>query len=159
MFKYIFFIFIFLINYSYANREGDMSDSSVFIPEIKQNEVKLSSLEETKILIDEGYYDEALLALEEIVKKNKSADVFTLIGYVERKRQNFDNSVIMYNKALSINPEHTGALNYLGEVYLELNDLENAKMCLRKLNLACLYGCLDFTELEEAVQLYIKNYN
>ena len=65
----------------------------------------------------------------------------------------------MYKKALAINTEHTGALNYLGEVYLELDDLEKAKVCLNKLSLACLYGCSDYTELEEAVMLYIKNYN
>ena len=159
MFKYIFFLFIFMTNYSYANREGDMSDPSAFIPEVKQDELKLVPLEEAQNLIDQGNYESALLVLEKIAEKNASADVFTLIGYVERKRQNFDNAVIMYNKALSINSEHTGALNYLGEVYLELNDLEKAKICLSKLSLACLYGCLDFTELEEAVQLYIKNYN
>ena len=57
MFKYIFFLFIFMTNYSYANREGDMSDPSAFIPEVKQDELKLVPLEEAQNLIDQGNYE------------------------------------------------------------------------------------------------------
>ncbi len=159
MLRYVFFIFIFIVHYAHANREGDMSDPSAFIPGVEKVELKGPSLKEADVLVEEGDYDKAYLVLEEITKKNNNADAFTLLGYVERKRQNFDNSIKMYKKALAINTEHTGALNYLGEVYLELDDLEKAKVCLNKLSLACLYGCSDYTELEEAVMLYIKNYN
>ena len=42
-----------------------------------------------------------------------------------------------YDKALSIEPKHTGAMEYMGELYLTLNQPEEAKSLLNRLNMLC----------------------
>ena len=42
-----------------------------------------------------------------------------------------------YNKALALNPMHKGALEYQGELFVELGQLDKAKENLAKLNHLC----------------------
>ena len=49
------------------------------------------------------------------------------LGFVLRKQGNYDESLAAYNKALSLNPNYWPAIEYRGEAFLALNDLEAAK--------------------------------
>ena len=61
------------------------------------------------------------------------ADVFNEIGFAYRKSQDFDNASKYYQKALSLDPEHLGAIEYQGELYVDLGQKENALKNLEKL--------------------------
>ena len=59
-----------------------------------------------------------------------------------------------YREALAIEPRHLGANEYLGELYLETDDLERAEERLGELAAACPSGCEERTELAEAIRAY-----
>jgi hypothetical protein len=59
-----------------------------------------------------------------------------------------------YTKALDINPKHKGALEYMGELYLTLEQPEQAKALLARLTKICTFGCEEKRELQEAIARY-----
>ncbi len=84
----------------------------------------------------------------------KNADVFNLLGFSYRKLGKFDQSFDYYNKALSINPKHRGANEYIGELYLQTNNLAGAEKHLKVLDKVCWFGCAEYDELKEAIAKY-----
>ncbi|GIR65983.1 MAG: hypothetical protein CM15mP70_10900 [Pelagibacteraceae bacterium] len=58
------------------------------------------------------------------------ADLYNYMGFASRKQKNpsFDNAEGYYLKALSLNEDHIGALEYLGELYFETDRLEEAEI-------------------------------
>ena len=56
-----------------------------------------------------------------------------------------------YQKALALNPEHVGALEYLGELYLETDRPEKAQEMLERLDDACFFQCKKYEILEKLI--------
>lgn len=109
--------------------------------------------------VDAGNYEKALEIFADLTAVDPTnADAFNMLGYTHRRLQNFSESIRNYQTALQIDPQHTGAHQYIGEAYLEINNLEMAEKHLQELNLICLFGCDDFEALEQAVTLYRHNY-
>jgi tetratricopeptide (TPR) repeat protein len=101
-----------------------------------------------------GSYEAAIALLEKVVKKQpKNADALNLLGYSHRKLGEFDESLEYYLAALEIDPDHIGANEYLGELYLQMKDLPKAEERLAVLAKAC-NGCEEQKELEEAIAAY-----
>jgi tetratricopeptide (TPR) repeat protein len=85
-----------------------------------------------------------------------------MLGFAWRKLGNFDLSLEHYDAALSLNPRHKGALEYLGEAYLELGRIEDAQATYRRLVGVCRFvvmgfdnqgwksGCEELDDLKEA---------
>ena len=86
----------------------------------------------------------------------ENADVFNLLGYSHRNLEMNDKAFVYYEKALSLDPRHKGAHEYIGELYLKLKQPEKAKEHLAKLDSICFFGCEEFDELKEAIQDYEK---
>jgi len=88
-------------------------------------------------LIKKSKYDDAidkLMALADVDTTDfTKADVFNEIGFAYRKSQDFDNASKYYDKALKLEPNHLGALEYQGEMYVDLGQKENALANLEKL--------------------------
>jgi tetratricopeptide (TPR) repeat protein len=83
-------------------------------------------------------FDTALPMLEEVQKRfPQSADVNNYLGYTNRKLGRRDVALGFYQAALKINPNHKGAHEYLGELYVELKDLPKAKEQLAALEKIC----------------------
>jgi hypothetical protein len=57
-------------------------------------------------------------------------------------------------QALAVNPDHRGANEYLGEAYLEINDLPKAEERLAHLINVCGQSCKETQELSKAVAAY-----
>jgi tetratricopeptide (TPR) repeat protein len=64
-------------------------------------------------------------------------DAHNLLGFAYRKLGDYDRALEAYDRALDLNPHHRGALEYLGEAYLELDRPELAKEMLDRLAAAC----------------------
>jgi hypothetical protein len=47
---------------------------------------------------------------------------------------------------------HKGALEYQGELFVELGQLDKAKENLAKLNHLCWFGCEEASDLKEAIE-------
>ena len=60
-------------------------------------------------------------------------DAHNLMGFAYRKLGDYDRALEAYDRALELNPHHRGALEYLGEAYLELDRPELAKDMLDRL--------------------------
>ncbi len=71
----------------------------------------------------------------------EDADMLNLLAYSQRKLQRFDEALVNYQKALGIEPEHRGANEYLGELYLQLGQPDKAQERLQVLDEACFFGC------------------
>lgn len=102
-------------------------------------------------------------AVAELQKVNDvgNADWNNLMGYSLRKSATPDYAAAekFYDEALRINPQHRGALEYSGELYLITNDLAKAESRLTTLDKACTLPCEEYTELKKAVARYKANGN
>ena len=104
--------------------------------------------------VDAKDYRGAMPILEKIlIKDSRHADALNLMGYCSRKLDDPEEALEYYQKALKINPNHVGANEYLGELYLELKDLPKAEERLKVLAKAC-NGCEEQRDLEEAIADY-----
>ena len=97
-------------------------------------------------------YDVALAQLKPLAAKYQQPDVYSLMGFALRKTGDRPNAMIYYNKALAMNPNHLGALEYQGELFVEIGQLDNAKANLARLQKICLYGCEEYRDLKEAIE-------
>lgn len=105
-------------------------------------------------LIDDEKYAAAIPLLEKSIKeKGEYADALNQLGYANRKLGNWAAGMEYYLKALKLEPNHLGANEYLGELYLEQKDLASAEGQLAKLKAAC-GDCDEFDELEDSIEDY-----
>ena len=82
------------------------------------------------------------------------ADAHSMLGYSYRKIGTFDKSMEHYQKALKIDSGHRSAHEYLGELYLDMNQPANAEKQLQALKRACpFFGrCEEYEDLKEAIE-------
>lgn len=107
-----------------------------------------------------GNYAAALPLFQQVVSKNAdNADAWNYIGYSHRNLKQFDQALTAYQKALAIKPQHKGANEYLGELYLQTGKLGLAKERLKVLDSACFFGCEEFDELKAAIAAYEAKIN
>ena len=117
-----------------------------------------SPLAPVQTLIEEEKYQDAISALQELLKETPTnADMLNLLAYSQRKLQRFDEALVNYQKALEIEPKHRGANEYLGELYLQLGQLDSALERLQVLDDACFFGCEEFDELKQEIEIYRSN--
>jgi Flp pilus assembly protein TadD len=102
-------------------------------------------------------------AVDELKRANDpaSADWNNLMGYSLRKAKvpDYDAAEKFYDEALRIDPNHRGALEYSGELYLMKGDLAKAEQRLAKLDKVCRLPCEEYTDLKKAVAAYKANGN
>jgi len=104
--------------------------------------------------VDAQDYRGAMPILDKIIAKDpRNPDALNLMGFCDRKLGNTDEALEYYNKALAIRPNHVGANEYLGELYLELKNLPKAEERLKVLAKAC-NGCEEQQELKEKIDKY-----
>ena len=107
---------------------------------------------EGKKAVDAGNWAGAEAAMGRAAAADPSnADAFNYMGYAQRKQGKFNEAFANYQKALAINPEHKGAHEYIGEAYLETNNLPKAEEHLKALDKICLFSCKEYTELKARV--------
>jgi tetratricopeptide (TPR) repeat protein len=93
-------------------------------------------------------------ALEELIpmlQSTQHADVHNLIGFSLRKTGDYAQALTFYRKALELDPEHKGALEYLGELYVETGQLDKAHEHVALLRKLCPAGCEELADLERAI--------
>jgi tetratricopeptide (TPR) repeat protein len=102
-----------------------------------------------------GDYARALSLMQKVVQTDpRNADAWNYIGFSQRHLKQFDQSLAAYQKALAINPNHRGANEYLGELYLQMGDLAKARERLDKLGALCASGCEELDDMKKAVKAY-----
>jgi tetratricopeptide (TPR) repeat protein len=110
--------------------------------------------QQAKKLVDGGQYAKAIPLLQKsIQQKGEYADALNLLGYSNRKLGDMAKAMTYYTKALNKEPEHLGANEYMGELYLELNNLPKAEERLGVLKNAC-GDCEEYEELADKIDAY-----
>jgi Flp pilus assembly protein TadD len=89
-----------------------------------------------------------------LAEEPDDADLLNLLAFSQRKLKRFDEAMVNYQKALQIEPKHLGANEYLGELYLQLDQPEQAEERLQILDKACFFGCDEYDELKQAIEAY-----
>ena len=118
------------------------SSSSVAIP----------TLAEVRADIKAKRWERAIDKLGLIVDVNpSSADAYNLLGYSFRNLGNSKRAMSAYNRALKLDPQHTGALEYQGVLFVMLGDLDKANANLAKIKTICGTGCEEYGDLAEAI--------
>jgi Flp pilus assembly protein TadD len=79
------------------------------------------------------------------------ADVYNLLGFSLRRSGDYKTAYTYYRKALEFDPNHKGALEYLGELYVETGDLPKAREHVVLLRKLCPGGCEELEDLEKAI--------
>ena len=140
------FMILFLLTPAYS-AGSDSSDDKPAKPAHSKEYYKAVKL------IKAGSFDEALVILETIIqKKPDDADIHNYMGFSFRKKGMLEKSAYHYEQALEINPKHLGALEYQGELYIALGEVEKAKANLTKIDDICWTECSELRELKKAIE-------
>jgi tetratricopeptide (TPR) repeat protein len=93
----------------------------------------------------------ALAELTPLLATVQHADIYNLMGFSHRKSGDMKQAATFYAKALDFDANHKGALEYQGEMFVELGQLDKAKVNLAKLVTLCPTGCEEREDLEKAI--------
>ena len=153
----IFIVFLFSqITFVFAaDTSGDSGEKKESYEYTKTDSKTFNS---AKIEIAAKNFPKAIELLEEeLISSPLNADVWNLIGFSARNIGDFDKAMNAYNKALTIDSKHKGALEYKGELFLKLGDLKNAEKLLEKLNNLCNFNCKERDTLKKSISKYKSN--
>ena len=134
-----------------SDSSSDTSKNTLY--EDAVNLVKRAGKLEKKEQLDKAkkIYAQAFKKLEKAHKADKkNPDILNYMGYTTRKVGNFDQAEKFYLEGLKIKPNHNGINEYLGELYVQTNQIDKANERLAVLK-NC--NCDEYKELE----LIIKN--
>jgi tetratricopeptide (TPR) repeat protein len=94
----------------------------------------------------------AIADLNGLIDKGvQHADVYNLLGFSLRKSGDLKTAYTFYKKALDFDPEHKGALEYLGELYVQTGELAKARDHVVLLQKLCPQGCEELEDLQKAL--------
>jgi tetratricopeptide (TPR) repeat protein len=103
-------------------------------------------------MINQGDYESAINMLyDELDVDPDNADIMSLLGYSYRKTQNYEDALTFYEWALKAEPDHRGANEYLGELYLETNQVDKAIEQLQILDNICRTNCEEYSKLKQMI--------
>src|SRR5215471_11201009 len=106
-------------------------------------------------LIKHKQYAEAIPHLQMVLAdKPHDADILNYLGFTKRMVGDYDASLDYYTRALTVDPNHKGVHEYLGELYLQKNDLPSAQKELAMLATLCPSGCDERDALTKAIGDY-----
>lgn len=105
-------------------------------------------------LIEEGEYTAALGILWSI-ENREDPKVLNYIGYSTRKLGNVEKGIGYYHRALAIDPDYVRAREYLGEGYLQLGKVAEAREQLGEIAARCGTDCIEYAKLTEAIVPYM----
>ena len=111
-------------------------------------------------LINGGKFEQAIADLKTLgAQIGPNADVLNYLGYASRKLGRFDAALGYYEQALAMNPDHRGAREYLGELFVELRQMDKARAQLAVLDGLCPYGCPEREALADRIQAVVVGAN
>ena len=108
-------------------------------------------------LVYDKKFDKSIKLLTKIAERKdlgeKKADVYNLLGFSYRKHSepDLDKALESYKIALENNPEHLGAHEYLGELYITLGNMKKANEMLNNLEKIAGTDSMEYIKLKKAI--------
>ena len=110
------------------------------------------ALRDIQELLKKSQFEPALAALVPYTAQYPdNADGWNLRGYASRKLGHYDVAFDYYERALAIEPNHKGALEYMGELYVEMGQKDAARELLARLEGLCPQGCTEVAMLKSFI--------
>ena len=144
-----------------------ISSASLSASSTSNSSVKVDNSDQIKILyqraekyIEEDNFKKSLKVLKSLTKREDlsgfRADIYNLLGFSYRKlkKPNLEKSFSAYMMAIEIDPEHIGAHEYLGELYLMLAKKDKALEMLVKLESIAGISSEEYLDLKSAIDQY-----
>lgn len=112
------------------------------------------SAAEIQALADAGNFADAEKNAKAALEKEKSAELYNLLGFSQRKQNKWDDSIKSYKEALKLKPDFPQAKEYLAVAYLNKGKKADAK----KLHTELKKSHPDLAKMieDEAMRLKIK---
>ena len=107
-----------------------------------------------RLIRHEQYADAIPHLLIALVDKPNDADILNELGFTKRMVGDYPASLSYYQRALAQKPDHRGAHEYLGELYLDLHDPVSAQKELDTLTSLCPSGCDERDTLAKSIAAY-----
>ena len=121
------------------------------VPSVAAKNVN-TELTKIRSLIAAKNFSAALSALKVADKAfPNNADINNLLGYSARNLKQYKPAATYYVKALKIDPNHLGALEYQGELFMLTKKTSDAKKNLAKLKSLCGVNCEEYIDLKKAI--------
>lgn len=108
-------------------------------------------LASARALVKEKRWHAAIGVLARLAVLEPSADVFNLLAFSQRNAGDFASALENYMRALALDPDHLGAHEYLGELYVKTGEMEKARALLARLVVLCPAGCEEREDLKKAI--------
>ncbi len=149
----IIFTILFLSSASFAAGTSYDDDNS----SVSANEQVAKLYNKAYELVYNKKFDKSIKLLEKIAKRKdlgeKKADVYNLLGFSYRKHSepDLDKALESYKIALETNPEHLGAHEYLGELYITLGNMNKANEMLNNLEKIAGTSSMEYIKLKKAI--------
>ena len=142
--KFLRLAFAGVVGIAIAARAANAADSAptTDIPELRSVRAEIKAKK----------YAAALAELKVLVVRYQTADVYSLLGHALWKTGDPTQGMVYYDKALAMDPSHKGALEYQGELFVALGQIDKAKANLARLNRICLFGCEEYDDLKAAIE-------
>ena len=109
-------------------------------------------LSEADTLVKQKNFTASLTLLMQADKSYpNNADINNLLGFSSRNLKQYSASAKYYQKALKLNPNHLGALEYQGELFVQTKKISSAKKNLAKLKKLCGETCEEYIDLKKFI--------
>ena len=108
--------------------------------------------EDAEEAVEDGDYPTAIGLLKKVIAKDDAdADALNLLGFSYRKLGELAVAFDYYQRALTIDPDHRGANEYLGELYLRMGNVAAAEGQLETLLALCGSNCEESEALKQSI--------
>lgn len=102
--------------------------------------------------VDAKKYRKAIGLLNEVIDQQpRHPDALNYLGYSHRKSGDYARAVTYYQKAISLDADHRGANEYLGQAYVELGNIPAAEKQLAALKRICGTDCSEYLSLKKSL--------
>ena len=136
---------------------GSYSDSSSSSDRYGPSSAETNRFSTINALIRLEKFAEAHAELKNLSPQTDEAERQNLLGFIARKSGDLVAAASYYNTALTIDPKHIGALEYQGELFIQLGDIEKPQENLAKLEKICWLPCNEEYKLRSALDKMLTN--
>ena len=101
--------------------------------------------------LERGRYSDALAELKDLaLRQPTNADIQNYLGFAYRKTEEWELAEKHYARALALDPDHKGAHDYMGQLFIQTGRLDRAEALLTNLQRLCPQGCAELDTLTAA---------
>lgn len=132
-----------------AGGSGSLSGPSGSSP---SDQLRQQYKKAVKAIENKDFSSAEILLADYVTKRKKSADAWNYLAYAQRNLGKHEDSMANYLRALDIDPKHKGALEYQGELFLVLSNVDGAMANLEKLKKVCRKTCEERDVLQASIE-------